>query len=99
VVAGGRDKDDIKQNTLAALITGKNLSVTHMLFFEQYISCCMVNNRLQMTVVEDFAQKMKNAPKRAFSFLLGEPSSDSSPSALWKKGDRKWINCKKNYQY
>jgi hypothetical protein len=45
----------------------------------------MVYNRLQMTVVEDFAQKRKNAPKRAFSFLLGEPSSDSSPSALWKK--------------
>jgi hypothetical protein len=41
-----------------------------------------------MTVVEDFAQKMKNAAKRAFSFLLGEPSSDSSPSDLWKKGEQ-----------
>jgi hypothetical protein len=35
--------------------------------------------------VEDFALKRVNAVKRAFSFLLGEPSSDSSPSALWKK--------------
>jgi hypothetical protein len=46
------------------------------------------NNMLQMTAVEDFAQKRKNAPKRAFSFLLGEPSSDSSPSALWKKREQ-----------
>jgi hypothetical protein len=36
--------------------------------------------------VEDFAlKKGKMHQKRAFSFLLGEPSSDSSPSALWKK--------------